>query len=145
MTKAEFDKLFDSILEEVKGTRSAGQKEYAHGEVDDVFNNFNRVASSIELDRKKVLFTYLSKHIDGVTAYIKGHKSQREDVRGRIKDIMVYCALLWGMIEEEERELKVEGGATFGIAGSKEDYLPQVEINQRHFGLGKRDDLAHDR
>ena len=44
---------------------------------------------------------YLLKHIDGITAYIEGHKSQREDVRGRITDTVVYLVLLWGMIEEK--------------------------------------------
>tara|TARA_Y100000310_G_C20509786_1_gene728235 strand:+ start:671 stop:823 length:153 start_codon:yes stop_codon:yes gene_type:complete len=45
---------------------------------------------------------YLLKHVDGITAYIEGHKSQREDVRGRIKDAIVYLMLLWGMIEEKD-------------------------------------------
>jgi|TARA_R100001530_G_scaffold131243_1_gene102779 hypothetical protein len=45
---------------------------------------------------------YLLKHIDGITAYLAGHKSQREDVRGRIKDAIVYLMLLWAMIEERE-------------------------------------------
>jgi len=45
---------------------------------------------------------YLLKHIDGITAYLNGHKSQREDVRGRIKDAIVYLMLLWAMIEEKE-------------------------------------------
>ena len=48
--------------------------------------------------------TYLLKHIDGVASYIKGHKSQREDVRGRLTDIIVYTMLLWGMVEENEQK-----------------------------------------
>ena len=48
--------------------------------------------------------TYILKHVDGVLAYIKGHKSQREDVRGRITDIIVYLCLLWGMVEENDKK-----------------------------------------
>ena len=44
---------------------------------------------------------YLMKHIDGINAWVKGHKSQREDVTGRIKDAIVYLCLLWGMANEE--------------------------------------------
>jgi len=88
------------ILEKVSETRSSGQLEYAHDE-DEVFANFNRVSDLLEEDRKKVLMTYLLKHIDGIAAYVKGYKSQREDVRGRITDTIVYLILLWGMIEEE--------------------------------------------
>ena len=90
----------DAIIKEVTLVRDEGQKEYAHDEKD-VFANFNRVANLLEEDRKKVLMTYMLKHVDGITAYVKGHKSQREDVRGRITDCMVYLMLLWGMIEEE--------------------------------------------
>jgi hypothetical protein len=60
------------------------------------------VASDVGIDRKVVLWTYLRKHIDGIASFLKGHKSQREDVRGRIKDAIAYLILLYGMIEEEE-------------------------------------------
>ena len=82
-------------------TRDSGQKEYAHGQ-EDVFANFRRVAKAIDSDMQKVLMVYLLKHIDGISAYVKGYKSQREDVRGRITDAIVYLMLLWGMVVEDE-------------------------------------------
>ena len=42
---------------------------------------------------------YLLKHIDGIMAYINGHKSQREGVEGRITDAIVYLLLLRGMVD----------------------------------------------
>jgi len=48
---------------------------------------------------------FLLKHFDGITSYVDGHKSQREDVRGRIKDAIVYLMLLWGMIEEKDNDV----------------------------------------
>ena len=101
MKHSEMHKLMDDILKKVTVTRDSGQKEYAHND-NDVFANFNRVAHLLEEDRKKVLMTYMLKHIDGIAAYVKGHKSQREDVTGRITDCIVYLMLLWGMIEEED-------------------------------------------
>ena len=100
MTHKQMHNLMDAIIKEVTLVRDAGQKEYAHDD-EDVFANFNRVATLLKEDRKKVLMTYMLKHIDGIAAYVKGHKSQREDVTGRITDCMVYLMLLWGMIEEE--------------------------------------------
>ena len=82
-------------------TRDAGQKEYAQNE-DNVFANFERGARALDISREKVLMTYLLKHIDGISAYVKGHKSQREDVRGRITDAIVYLMLLWAMKEEKQ-------------------------------------------
>ena len=66
------------------------------------FANFERVAEYIGSSREKVLMVYLLKHIDGIASFVNGHKSQREDVRGRITDAIVYLCLLWGMIDNEE-------------------------------------------
>ena len=81
--------------------RAAGQKEYARKQ-NNAFANFERIANNLDLDKKEVLLVYLLKHIDGICAYVKGHKSQREDVRGRITDVIVYLCLLWGMVEEND-------------------------------------------
>jgi len=88
------------ILPKVLQTRDDGQKEYAQDE-DNVFANFERIALAVDVDRERVLMTYLLKHIDGISAYVKGHRSQREDIRGRITDATVYLWLLWAMVEED--------------------------------------------
>jgi hypothetical protein len=79
-------------------TREAGQKEYAGGE--NAFGNFERIASVAGIPREQVLMVYLQKHIDGLWAWSKGHKSQRESVDGRIQDAIVYLVLLQAMAKE---------------------------------------------
>jgi hypothetical protein len=101
MTKEQMRLVMETMYQEEQSAREAGQKEYAHRE-EKAFANFERVAERLHMDRKAVLWVYLEKHLDGITSYIHGHKSQREDVRGRIKDARVYLALLRGMIEEDE-------------------------------------------
>ena len=104
MTTEEFNTLFDSlILPEIKRMRDSGQKEYAH-DTSDVFANFNRIANLLDVDRKKILMTYALKHVDGITAFIKGYTSQREGISGRITDLIVYLILLWAIIEEERSQ-----------------------------------------
>jgi hypothetical protein len=105
MNQRKMNSLMNNIWKEVLKTRDEGQKEYAHG-VENVFANFERVGKAIDVSPDKTLMVYLLKHIDGITAYISGHKSQREDVRGRIKDAIVYLMLLWAMIEEGESDGK---------------------------------------
>ena len=83
--------------------RAAGQKEYARKE-SNAFANFERVADYIDSNKQKVLMVYLLKHIDGISSFVNGYKSQREDVRGRITDAIVYLCLLWGMIDEEDNK-----------------------------------------
>jgi hypothetical protein len=104
MKKSEFDKLFIGMIKEIKSTRDSGQKEYAHTE-SNVFANFERVAEGLNISKEQALMVYLMKHMDGINAWIKGHKSQREDVTGRIKDAIVYLCLLWGMAEEKQADI----------------------------------------
>ena len=90
-------------MERITETRDAGQKEYAR-DIDNVFANFERVAEALNTTREKVLMVYLLKHIDGISAYTNGMKSQREDVRGRLTDAIVYLMLLWGMVADDLEE-----------------------------------------
>ena len=83
--------------------REAGQKEYARKE-DNAFANFERIGRNLGLSREKVLLVYLLKHVDGIISHANGHFSQRENIRGRITDAIVYLCLLWGMIDEEGNE-----------------------------------------
>ena len=103
MHRQDMKKLNDDIFEEVLRVRDAGQTEYAIDR-DNVFANFERVASFIGETREKALLTYMIKHVDGLCAYADGHNSQREDVRGRLTDKIVYCILFWGMVEENAEQ-----------------------------------------
>ena len=98
MTKDNFDMLSNHILDMVKNTRDSGQNEYAR-DTEDVLANFKRIGSWKNESQESVLLTYLLKHIDGISSFVNGHKSQREDVRGRITDAIVYLFLLWAMID----------------------------------------------
>lgn len=93
----EFARIFK---EEIMALRNAGQKEYAHDD-DSPFANFERGADDTGMDRKQILWVYCMKHKDGIAAALKGHTSQREDVRGRINDMIVYLLLMRGMYNEE--------------------------------------------
>ena len=101
--------LMKQIVESVAETRSSGQLEYASE--DNVFADFEHTANLVGTSREKVLLTFLNKHIRGISAYVKGHQSQREDVRGRISDAIVYLMLLWGMVEDTS-EAKWESNTT---------------------------------
>ena len=103
MNRLEMNGLMRRIMNVVSDTRDAGQDEYAR-DAENVFANFERVASFTNVNREKILLTYMIKHIDGLCSWVDGHKSQRENVRGRITDVIVYCCLLWGMVEEQESE-----------------------------------------
>lgn len=118
MTRDQFAKLLDEIQEKERAVRNDGQKEYAREE-DNCFANFDRIGKMLNLSREQVLWIYFYKHIDGIVAHINGHTSQREDVRGRIKDARMYLALLWGMLDDREKWEKTSKPAM--------DYLDSLE------------------
>tara|TARA_R100000808_G_scaffold24947_1_gene59734 strand:+ start:929 stop:1270 length:342 start_codon:yes stop_codon:yes gene_type:complete len=91
--------LIKKIFLKIQETRESGQKEYAR-DIDNAFANFERIGKNLNITREKVLLVYLLKHIDGICSYVEGHESQREDVRGRLTDAIVYLCLLWGMCDE---------------------------------------------
>jgi hypothetical protein len=94
--------VFHKIMHEVDMLRIAGQKEYVHDE-GSAFRNLEAIASEADIPREKVWYVFAKKHIDGIVAWIRGHRSQRENVRGRINDLIMYLILLRAMIDENEQ------------------------------------------
>lgn len=103
MTPSDFYILLHSIQSHEIEVCHQGQAEYAN-DPDNVFANFDRISTQLGLTREQVLLVYALKHWDGIVSYVNGHRSQREDIRGRIKDLRMYLALLWGMVEESGEE-----------------------------------------
>ena len=106
MTRKKMETLIKKIFLKIQETREEGQKEYARNQ-NNAFANFERIANNLDTSREKILMVYLLKHMDGILSYINGHKSQREDVRGRITDAIVYLCLLWGMINDTDNKRAV--------------------------------------
>ena len=96
MSRAELSTLIETIFEEVQSIREAGQKEYAR-DSNNAFANFERIGGLLHKTKEEILMVYLLKHMDGIVSWVEGHKSQREDVTGRIIDAIVYLCLLYGM------------------------------------------------
>lgn len=132
MTQEQMAQVMEAVFEECRSLRGAGQAEYAHRD-ENTFANFERVAERIDEPREKVLLTYMEKHIDGIHSWVKGHRSQRENVRGRINDAIVYLCLLRGMVEEVEELVENYADADpYGIkmfvAGPGSQPIPKLEF-----------------
>lgn len=95
----EMARLRDRVFAECERLMTAGQAEYAH-RADDALSNFRRVAERLGADPAAVCLTYLEKHLDGIHAHVQGHRSQRENVAGRINDAINYLVILRAIFEE---------------------------------------------
>ena len=107
MTPYELHNLMQDVFEkEIMALRKQGQQEYASS--DDAFSNFKDEGKELHLDPEVVLWVHAMKHKSGIASHIRGVTSQREDVRGRINDLIVYLFLLRGLIDEKEEERRRE-------------------------------------
>ena len=104
MKRDAFLRFMELKCKDLVETSRSAQKEYAHGAEDNCFNNFLRVGAEVDAHPMKVLWVYAMKHKDGIAAWLKGTKSQREPITGRIKDLIVYLFILWAWIEENQSE-----------------------------------------
>jgi len=101
MNKTDMQATMEKIFEECRVLRGQGQKEYAHADTN-TFANFEEDARAANISREAVLAIFANKHWRGIRAWIGGHRSQREDVRGRLNDMIVYLCLLRGMADEND-------------------------------------------
>lgn len=104
MTYEEMDALLAQMHAEEREVRAAGHVEYS-GAGADTLAQFKELARLTGTSPLQVALVFAQKHFAGIAAYVRGARSQREDVRGRIKDLRTYLALLRGLIEEGERAL----------------------------------------
>lgn len=102
-SRQDVQNLMENVFKECMKTREQAQHEYAQRE-ENALENFDAGARDLGISRQKVWGVLAAKHWRGIMAYIKGHKSQREDVRGRIKDLIVYLIVFWAMIDDDEEQ-----------------------------------------
>lgn len=102
MTLEQFDKFFEDMVQEERDLLLRKGQEYSGKE--DRHANFKRLALQLKLPPEKILWVYLTKHLDGILSYINGGYAGSEPIRGRIEDARNYLALLAGMIAIKEKE-----------------------------------------
>ena len=129
MNNEQFTTLLEKvIIPKVQETRQSGGKEYARSE-ENIFANFERVSKKLGNNVEDVIMTYTLKHIDGIISHINGEVSQREDVRGRITDVIVYLSLLWGYLVKDE-DLNIPEGAYLKKQEDTADNTPVPEFQK---------------
>jgi len=92
------EELIDSCLEIMKA------KGLAYSGKSDSFANFKRVAKNLSMSQYDVWYVYFAKHLDSLASWIREEYSDSEPITGRIKDLINYLFLLYGMIKEEGDE-----------------------------------------
>lgn len=100
MTQHEFLKVLDELFQKERDIGDTKGVEYA--DKSDRLANFKRIAHSLGVDPKVVLWVYATKHFDSISHYIREGKTLSESIDGRILDLRVYLSLLLALINEQK-------------------------------------------
>lgn len=102
MKEERFYKLTDKlILDCMEIMRSKGT---AYSGLEDKLGNFKRVAKNLALTPRQVWYVYFAKHLDALSAWLRGEYRDSESIGGRIKDLINYLFLLHAIIEEDNEK-----------------------------------------
>lgn len=103
MERTDFKKLVEeSIIP--KCMQIMESKGLAYSGRDDALANFKRNAKLTGSTPEQVWFIYFMKHVDAISAYVRGEYSDSEPIEGRIQDIINYGMLLYGLVKENEKK-----------------------------------------
>jgi hypothetical protein len=110
MRKDRFQKLLSSTLSTLQHLTATKGEEYSSNRATDESDqhaNFKRLGAKLDMDPKKVLAVYLTKHLDSIDSFLKNGIELSEPIDGRIDDAILYLILLKGLVHDD-RAAKVQ-------------------------------------
>jgi len=96
MNGAELRAFVQERLKEIEQLFEQTFKEY--GQDARPFANFELTGADLEMEPEVVCFILMRKHVQGIAAYLRGVRRQRDTIHGRINDLIVYALLLDAII-----------------------------------------------
>jgi hypothetical protein len=99
------EELYDLIEKEMLPQCFAIMKSKgeAYSGTEDKLGNFKRVGKFLNLTPEQVWAVYFHKHLDALSAFLRGEYKDSEPIKGRIQDLINYLFLLAGILKEQEK------------------------------------------
>lgn len=124
MNRPEFQRMRAVTFGELEELNDRKGKDYAGDE--DVLSNFKDAASQLGVEPEQVWAVYAHKHWSAIMAYCREGKVESEGIEGRIHDLMVYCLLLLGLVDDRQ-PMQMRDALAEAEAGNPEPECEQVE------------------
>jgi hypothetical protein len=102
MREKDFYKLVDKRFAECMGIMKS--KGTAYSGLEDKLGNFKRVAKNLAMTPEQVWYVYFAKHLDALSAFLRGEYKDSEPIQGRIMDLINYLFLLDAILIEQGDE-----------------------------------------
>ena len=110
MEREKFVRLMEETFADALNLNRTKGKDYAGD--DDALSNFKAAADRLGVTPEQVWAVYADKHWSAIMAYCSEGKLESEPIESRVKDVIVYCVLLLGLIED-----KFEGNGDARLLG----------------------------
>lgn len=101
MDRTEFLELLDKEFGEIRALNVTKGHDYAGD--DDALSNFKTMAGQVGQTPEVVWAIYAAKHWSAIMTYCREGQVQSEPIEGRLRDVILYCFLLLGLIEEDRQ------------------------------------------
>lgn len=124
MTRDEFLKLADEAYNRIMEINRTKGADYAGTR--DALANFKRHAETLNLSPEQIWAVYASKHWDAVMTYCRNGEVQSEPIEGRIDDVILYCFLQLGLVEERKQLARPSSG--YGLVGGTREEIETAMI-----------------
>jgi len=103
MNHSDFNKLIEQTISNIHSLSTLKGGEYAGDS--DRLENFKRNAAAFGVCPELIWGVYAGKHWDAISQYVKDQvagktRMRGEPIEGRLDDLIVYCILLKGIIQE---------------------------------------------
>lgn len=105
MRVSEFAEVHKNIIAHAADIMWTKMKDYAREE--DALHNFRRAAEAAGISPLQVWFVFADKHWGAIARFIRDGKVESEAIRDRIADLINYCTLLQGLIEDSGGPAKI--------------------------------------
>ena len=105
MNQEDFKRLVEQTVQDTSAILIAKGEEYAGSQ--DRLANFKRGATLTGITPLQCCFVYMSKHYDSISTFVKKdaqgfEQKLSEPIEGRLDDMINYCFLMKGLIQESQ-------------------------------------------
>jgi len=128
MDRNEFEDFVEGHYQDIMGLNKTKGHEYAGDE--DALANFKEVAKEHGITPEQAWGVYTSKHWKAIQSFIREGQVHSEPIEGRIQDVILYCFLLLGLIEDGTIEVEEER-----ITGAEEvtrEFTPLTPLSENN-------------
>jgi hypothetical protein len=101
MNRVDFQELTRKHFNEIMGLNTTKGHDYAGDS--DALANFKSAAKRLDLTPEQVWAVYADKHWSAIMTYCAEGEVASEPIEGRIHDVILYCFLQLGLIEERKQ------------------------------------------